>query len=279
LATYAIGDVQGCYDELCELLGTLRFDPLTDRLWFTGDLVNRGPQSLETLRFVKSLGDRAVTVLGNHDLHLLATAQRDKPKLKKSDTLQAILDDPDRDVMLDWLRRQPLVHYDTSLDYCMVHAGFPPQWSLQEALEEAGHVEAVLRGPNHGTFFSAMYGDQPDRWHPKLQGIKRLRYTVNCFTRARFFTGDGRLNLAYKGPLGGEPAGLTPWFALPERRTGDQRIIFGHWASLELPAEQQRRHRVYPLDTGCVWGRTLTAMDLDSSERSAVPSRQPRVTE
>jgi bis(5'-nucleosyl)-tetraphosphatase (symmetrical) len=275
LATYAIGDVQGCYDELCELLDVIPFDPAADRLWLTGDLVNRGPKSLETLRFVKSLDDTTVTVLGNHDLHLLAVAYNIEPKIKKRDTLDAILNAPDRDELLDWLRQRPLLHHDAELDYCLVHAGLPPQWSLHDALNDAECVEAVLRGPDYRAFFADMYGDQPDRWEPDLDGIARLRYAVNCFTRARFFEKDGRLDFAYKGPLGSEPAGLTPWFAFPGRRTGGQRIIFGHWASLTLPEAEQEIYRVYPLDTGCVWGRTLTAMDLESGKLTSVPSRQP----
>ncbi|HET6655783.1 MAG TPA: symmetrical bis(5'-nucleosyl)-tetraphosphatase [Gammaproteobacteria bacterium] len=262
MSVYAIGDIQGCYDALGRLLDRIRFDPQADRLWFTGDMVNRGPRSLETLRFVKSLGGAAVTVLGNHDLHLLAVAagcQRARP----SDTLDAILAAPDRDELLNWLRRRPLAHYDAAYGYLMVHAGLAPQWTPNDALALAAEVEARLAAPDWTAFLIGMYGNAPARWDPELTGIDRLRAIVNYLTRLRFCTPDGTMDFDHKGPPGTQPAPLVPWFAVPARNSAGDRIVCGHWSAVGAG----RSHNVYLLDSGCAWGGALTALQLDGEER------------
>lgn len=261
MAVFAVGDVQGCYDELQRLLAQLRFDPQEDTLWFTGDLVNRGPKSLATLRFASSLGERAVCVLGNHDLHLLAVAQGAAPQ-RRSDTLEAVLAAPDREELLTWLRHRPLLHHDASLGYTLIHAGLPPQWDLPTAQGCAREVEEVLRGENHAEFFRRMYGDQPLVWSPALKGIERLRFIVNCFTRLRYVNAAGELDLASKGPPGSQRPGFLPWFEAPGRKSADLHIIFGHWSTLG----EVWGHNVYPLDTGCVWGGRLCALRLDGDD-------------
>jgi len=258
MAIYAIGDIQGCFDELQALLAMCRFDPAADRLWFTGDLVNRGPDSLKVLRFVRGLGEGAITVLGNHDLHLLAVAEG-LGKLHKPDTLQAILDAPDRDELLHWLRRQPLLYHDADLNAVLVHAGLPPQWDVREACAYSVEVETVLRGDDYREFFTHMYGDKPRRWAKGLTGWDRLRFIVNCFTRLRFCRADGELCLKAKGEPGTQPAGCVPWFQAPGRRSTQTQIIFGHWSTLGL----YRGDNVLALDTGCLWGGLLTAARLD----------------
>ncbi len=262
MAVYAIGDIQGCYDPFRRLLDALRFDPSHDRLWLVGDLVNRGPGSLDTLRFVHALGDAAVTVLGNHDLHLLAVARGiRKVRPHKGDTLEAILDAPDRDVLLDWLRARPLAHRDEALGWMMVHAGLPPQWTAQDALREAAAVSEVLRSPAHPDWLAKMYGNQPDRWRDDLGGDERLRFAVNCLTRMRFCTADGRLDMTASGPPGSQPPGYLPWYEVPGRRSAAQRVLFGHWSALG----RHEAHNVLALDTGCVWGRALSAVRLDGA--------------
>ena len=262
MAVYAIGDVQGCFRELQLLLNKLRFDPASDRLWFAGDLVNRGPQSLETLRFVRNLGAAAVTVLGNHDLHLLATVAH-AGKLKPKDTLRPILDAPDRAELLDWLRERPLLHHDAELGYTLVHAGLPPQWDLALAQTCAHDVETILRGADHAEFFGHMYGDEPTLWVDELTGWERLRFITNCLTRLRYCDADGRIALAHKGAPGSQPDGLYPWFELPQRGSRDLKIVFGHWSTLGERSDPG----VYPLDTGCLWGGQLTALRLDGPPR------------
>lgn len=260
MAVYAIGDVQGCFDELMALLRAIDFAPARDRLWFTGDLVNRGPKSLEVLRYVRSLGERAVTVLGNHDLHLLAVAHSTAPPRRK-DTFADVLAAPDRADLLAWLQRQPLLHHDGDLNYTMVHAGLAPDWDIATARACAVEVEQVLRGERAGEFFAHMYGDQPLQWRADLRGWPRLRFITNCLTRLRYCYHDGRLALDYKGAPGGQPAGQLPWFELPQRRSAAARVIFGHWSTLGASAG----HNVYGLDTGCVWGGRLTALRLDDA--------------
>lgn len=256
MAVYAIGDIQGCYDEFRRLLDVLDFSPGRDRLWLTGDLVNRGPGSLATLRFVRGLGADAITVLGNHDLHLLAVANGGR--LRKGDTLAEVLDAPDRDELLAWLSGRPLLHEDRTLRFSMVHAGLPPQWDLAQARLEARAVEAALaQAP--GPFLAAMYGDEPDRWLPGLQGAERLRFAVNCFTRLRYCSNDGRLLLKLKCAPEAAPAGAVPWFAASRRLSRGERIIFGHWSTLGYRVAND----TYSLDTGCVWGGELTAIRLD----------------
>ena len=262
MAVYAIGDIQGCYRELQHLLDFLHFEPTQDRLWFAGDLVNRGPNSLETLRFVRGLGDAALTVLGNHDLHLLAAAD-DPARIKKRDTLHPILDAPDRDELLNWLRQQPLLHHDTRLGFTLVHAGLPPHWDLAQAQACAREVESVLRSDNHADYFAHMYGDEPNIWSDDLHGWARLRFITNCLTRLRYCDSDGRMALAPKGAPGSQPAGLHPWFTLPQRRSRELKILFGHWSTLGLRDDPG----IYPLDSGCLWGGQLTALRLDTNPR------------
>jgi len=263
MAVYAVGDLQGCIDPLRRLLDDVAFDPAQDHLWFCGDLVNRGPASLETLRFVRDLGDRAVTVLGNHDLHLIAIAYDPHRSAKSKDTLRDVLDAPDREELLEWLRRRPLLHHDAGLGYTMVHAGLPPEWDLEDATSASAELEAVLAGPDFIRFLREMYGDRPDRWSPGLQGMDRLRYIVNCFTRLRYCRADGRLELDEKGPPERAAPGLVPWFRFPGRRSRDLRIVFGHWSTLGVVSDEN----VFALDTGCVWGGRLTALRLDGPPR------------
>lgn len=275
MPTYAIGDLQGCHAEFVALLDTLSFDPRRDRLWLAGDLVNRGPGSLDCLREVHALGDAASVVLGNHDLHLLAVA-RGAVSAKRSDTLAAILEAPDRSSLLDWLQARPLWVDDGSASdrrTLMVHAGLLPVWSLSQAHERAREVEAVLRSEGAGAFLDVMHGNAPERWQDNLEGNDRLRAIVNAFTRMRFVAADGTLDFKAKEGLDSAPGGYAPWFTYP--RQDDPRIVFGHWAALQgqIPGA---RVRAEALDTGCVWGGTLTALDLDSGRRISVPCRAPQ---
>lgn len=258
MATYAIGDIQACYDELMQLLDVLCFDPGCDCLWFTGDLVNRGTQSLEVLRFVKSLGDKAVAVLGNHDLHLLAIAAG-ASHLRPKDSFMDVLQAQDRNVLLDWLQQRPLLHCDARLGYTLIHAGLPPQWDIITAQACAKEAEQVLRGADAPHFFHQMYGDQPRQWRDDLAGTERLRFIVNCFTRLRFCNSEGRLALKYKGAPGTQAVGALPWFQVPGRKSANLKIIFGHWSTLG----RYQGQGIYSLDTGCVWGGNLTALRLD----------------
>jgi bis(5'-nucleosyl)-tetraphosphatase (symmetrical) len=258
MAIYAIGDVQGCLRELQALLDRLVFDPRRDRLWLTGDLVNRGPQSLEVLRFVKGLGEAVVTVLGNHDLHLLALAEGGPTKGSTSG-LEQVLKAPDRDEILQWLRTRSLLHHDPDLGFTLVHAGLPPQWDLQTARACARELESRLAHANHGTFLTAMYGDKPDLWDNGLSGTDRLRFITNCLTRLRYCDKEGRLALREKGPPGTQPPSLYPWFLAPGRRSAGDRILFGHWSSLGFG----RFGNTWALDSGCLWGGALTALRID----------------
>ncbi len=261
MATWVIGDIQGCYDELRALLDRLDFDPAADRLWFVGDLVNRGPRSLETLRFVRGLGDLATVVLGNHDLHLLALACGDG-RSQPDEDLEAVLRAPDRDELIHWLRHRPLLHHDAALDFTLIHAGLPPQWDLQTAIACAREVEAVLRGEAHRDFFLQMYGNKPNRWDPELTGMDRWRFITNCFTRLRFVTRKGKLKLKLKGPPAGQKKKYVPWFLHPERRTRGERIVFGHWSTLGYSVAEN----TWGIDTGCLWGGKLTALRIDLPE-------------
>jgi bis(5'-nucleosyl)-tetraphosphatase (symmetrical) len=278
MPTYAIGDVQGCYAELAELVALIKFNPQRDQLWFVGDLVNRGPQSLQVLRFVRSLGTAAITVLGNHDLHLLGVAFGGADRLRNDDTLDEILRAKDRDELLDWLRQQPLLHHDAHLGFTMLHAGVPPQWDLRIAQACARELEASLRDDDAmKQLFAHMYGNQPDQWSDKLRGIDRLRFITNCFTRMRVCDADGRLNLKYKGPLTNIPAGLYPWFRAPQRRSEKFKIVCGHWSALDYYDSRNTDEHLLAIDTGCVWGGRLCAVRLDKpAEPVCVPSRQPR---
>ncbi len=259
MAVYAIGDIQGCLHELQQLLSHLRFDPSVDRLWFAGDLVNRGPQSLETLRFIRGLDAAALTVLGNHDLHLLAAACN-PARIKRKDTLNAILDAPDREELLDWLRKQPLLHHDAELGYTLIHAGLPPQWDLEQAKHCAAEVEALLRGENYAEYFAHMYGDEPEQWSDSLRGWDRIRFITNCLTRLRYCDTDGRLGLPFKGAPGSQPAPYQPWFEIKHRLSKPLKILFGHWSTLG----QRDDDGIFPLDSGCLWGGQMTALRLDT---------------
>ena len=270
MAVFAVGDIQGCYDELRQALDAGAVDPAKDHLWCVGDLVNRGPKSLETLRFVRGLGSAAICVLGNHDLHLLALAAGNT-RHENEDSLKAVLDAPDRDELLHWLRYRPLAHHDPALDWLMVHAGLPPQWDLDTTLSCAREVEAVLRGDGHRDYFLQMYGNKPNRWDPALHGMERWRFITNCLTRLRFCGPDGRLALKEKGPPGSQKAGRLPWFEHPQRVSRDQRIVFGHWSTLGYAA----RHNVWALDTGCLWGGALTLLRLDEAPPQPHSTRCP----
>ena len=262
MAVYAIGDLQGCYDEFCQLLDKLHFDPSQDTLWLLGDLVNRGSKSLETLRYVKSLGDNVITVLGNHDLHLLACAEGVKKTQDAS--MQDILKAKDRDDLLDWLRQQPLLHHDTKLGYTMVHAGLPPQWDLATAQACAEELQTVLRSDNYRQFLHHMYGDQPALWSDELKDWERLRFISNAFTRLRYCDNHGGMDMNEKGIPGKQANHLLPWFDVPTRQSRSLKILFGHWSTLALT--EINSENIFPLDTGCVWGLRLTAMQLDGEE-------------
>lgn len=259
MPTYAVGDIQGCYLELRGLLDKLDFDHKVDRLWFVGDLVNRGPDSLDVLRFVRDLGDAALVVLGNHDLHLLALAAGNNKHANKN-TLDAVLKAPDREELLHWLRHRPLLHHDPALSITLIHAGLPPQWDLADAQACAGELERALRGTDYQDYLLAMYGNQPDRWSPELSGMERLRFITNCLTRLRFCTPDGTLALKEKGDIGSHSAGLVPWFQVVGRKTCHDRIIFGHWSTLGYRQEDN----IWAIDSGCLWGGALTAIRLDT---------------
>ena len=262
MAVYAIGDIQGCYDELMRLLERINFDPGQDRLWLAGDIVNRGRNSLETLRFVKQLGKRAVTVLGNHDLHLLARSQGNVKTKDKDHTLEPILRAKDRDELLDWLRHRPLMHHSAKLGFTLIHAGLPPQWNIQNAVKLAGEVESALRGDAFRQFCLEMYGNRPLYWSEDLQGMDRLRFITNCFTRLRYCDAQGRLALKEKGAPGSQRSGLLPWFEVPGRASRNDRILFGHWSTLGY----WQGSNCWALDSGCLWGGQLTALQLRSKK-------------
>ena len=258
MATYAIGDLQGCYESLLRLLDKLHFDKTKDTLWFAGDLVNRGSDSLSTLRFVKSLGDSAITVLGNHDLHLLAIAY--DVKTTRSPDLQRILDAEDRDELLHWLSTRPLLHHDSRLNHTLTHAGIYPFWTLEQTQNYAAELENELKN-NLNNFLNNMYGNKPDKWNDSLTGFERLRFICNCFTRMRFCKKDGTLDFTSKGVPGTIPEGTLPWFEIPNRKTINEKLLFGHWSTLGII----NKENVYALDTGCVWGGKLTAVRIDTA--------------
>lgn len=272
MATYAVGDVQGCAEELETLLVRLEFSPDRDRVWFVGDLVNRGPRSLDVLRLVVRLGDAAVVVLGNHDLHLLAAARSGAGPRAQDQSLLPILEAPDRESLLDWLQSRPMLHHDATLAVTMLHAGLPPQWDLDTARRCARELELALQGDRSGTLFDQMYGDEPDLWSDDLEGIDRLRFITNALTRLRACDADGRMLLKFKGTLAQLPAGAVPWFRAAGRRTAGVRIVCGHWSALGYRDEAG----VLVLDTGCVWGGALTAQRLDAASAPVqVSSAQP----
>ncbi|MDF3054170.1 MAG: apaH [Gammaproteobacteria bacterium] len=274
--TYAIGDIQGCFDELQDLLALIGFRSEIDHLWFVGDLVSRGPQSLEVLRFIKDL-PHATVVLGNHDIHLLAIASGRLPfrEREKETSLQSIIDAPDRDGLLNWIRKQPLLHHDPSLGYVMAHAGILPEWSLEEAKACAAELEAVLRGDDYTAAFPHLYGDTPNVWSSTLTGWDRLRFITNAFTRMRFYDPKGHLDFQCNGEPNTAPPGYLPWYEQPHRKAQDISILFGHWAALDGHTSIAN---VYALDTGCVWGRRLTCMRLEDTQRFSVRARVTKLS-
>jgi len=264
---FAIGDIQGCATAFDMLLHKIAFRPSRDRLWLVGDLVNRGPDSLGVLRRVMGLGRSVTCVLGNHDLHLLATVAG-RRELSPADTFEDVLDAADLDEIVDWLRHRPLLHHDREGKRVLVHAGIPPQWSVAEARAEAREVETLLRGRQWRHALQSMYGGEPSWWSSKLRGADRRRYTINALTRMRYCDRRGRLDLSHSGPPGTQPKGLKPWFDVAKRRASHVHIVFGHWASLGL----LRRPNLTALDTGCVWGNHLTAVRLDKPARPVAVS-------
>jgi bis(5'-nucleosyl)-tetraphosphatase (symmetrical) len=247
--------VQGCLAPLRKLLEAIDFRPGRDRLWFVGDLVNRGPDSAECLRFVRGLGDAAIAVLGNHDLHLLCVAEGAE-KRRKRDTIEDVLDAPDRGALLDWIRQRPLMHVEEG--YVLVHAGLLPEWSVPKARALAGEVEQALRGPRYHKLLHQMYGDEPDHWHDDLTGMDRLRVIINAMTRLRMCDDEGAMMLRFKGEPGEATGEWTPWFDMPGRKSRDHAIVCGHWSALGVVV----RPDLLSLDSGCVWGRALTAVRL-----------------
>ncbi len=266
--TIIVGDLQGCMTEFKALLDTLNFDPGSQQIWLVGDLVNRGPDSLGTLRLARNLGAACRCVLGNHDLSTLALAFAPASGQEPDVSQRALFDAPDGAELLDWLRYRPLLH--RTGDTVMVHAGLPPQWTIAQAQNEARNLESVLRGPQHVNFFRQMYGDWPVRWSPDLDESDRLRFATNCFTRLRYCSTNGDLELGEKGAPGSQAHGLLPWFAIPGRASLSHRIVFGHWSTLGRVFWPQ--YRVWGLDTGCVWGGRLTALVLETQRLIGVPS-------
>jgi bis(5'-nucleosyl)-tetraphosphatase (symmetrical) len=266
MSTYAIGDIQGCFKELEVLLKKINFNSSKDCLWLAGDLVNRGEHSLEVLRFVKSLGNQTKIVLGNHDFHLLAVANEHQ-KIRHNDTFQDVLNAPDRESLLDWLRKQHLFYYDKNLNFCMTHAGLPPQWNLQTAQQCANEVEHILQSDQYQELLKNIYGNEPPLWNANLTGWDRYRFIVNAFTRMRYIDENGALNFSSKGAVGTQPSDLTPWFKVHNRQNKDLRIIFGHWAALIGKTDEPN---IFATDTGCSWGYQLTALRLEDLQTFSV---------
>lgn len=273
MATYVIGDLQGCYDELQALLHQSPYQPEKDFLWFVGDIVNRGPQSLECLRFVKSLEEQgqAQMVLGNHDIHLLAAYSGLKRFQSTSDTLQPIFDAEDAEALIDWLRRQPLMVSHELYEAVMVHAGIPPQWSISDAQNYAKEVETVLQKADWQTALTEhLFGSEPDAWSPDLQGWERLRYIVNAFARMRYCDAQGKLEFKLKSSPDKNNGPYEPWFVFSNRKNKTHEIYFGHWSTLgELDAYQ-----VHSTDTGCLWGGKLTAYCIETQQRHILECEQ-----
>ncbi len=256
MTTYAIGDVQGCHQQMLSLLAKIRGASPQSHIVFLGDLVNRGPQSLQTLKHIRALGSSVQTILGNHDLHLLASAHGIRPP-QEADTLADILNCPEREDLLDWVRRRPLALWIDQ--HLLVHAGVLPQWTAQQTIELAHEVEAVLQGPDWVDFLREMYGNTPAQWDDALTGVERLRCIVNALTRMRFCTPEGRMDFKVSGSAEAALQGTLPWFDLAERKTQDITVVFGHWSALGLVM----RPNLIGLDTGCLWGGKLTALRLE----------------
>lgn len=259
MSLFAIGDIHGCYETLRRLLDKIGFNETKDTLWFTGDLVGRGPQSLETLRFLKSINNSIITVLGNHDLHLLSLYYQAKEIDDNSSELKDILNAPDSEILIDWLRKRPLVFYDRKKNYILVHAGIHPRWTINESIKYASEVEAILRSDHCSALLKNMYGNAPTRWSTKLNGYDRNRFIINTFTRMRVLD-NKNLNLKYKGKIPSKNDDLTPWFNIVGHKWKDTSIIFGHWSALGLMIKKQ----FICLDSGCAWGGDLTAIELNS---------------
>ncbi|HZP66358.1 MAG TPA: symmetrical bis(5'-nucleosyl)-tetraphosphatase [Rudaea sp.] len=273
MAVWAIGDVQGCHDELCRLLEKIDFDPAHDTLWFCGDLVNRGGQSLAVLRLVRGFGARALVVLGNHDLSLLAVAERDEAdQAKVNPELREVLFAHDRTPLLDWLRARPLLHVDRQLEFMLVHAGLAPRWNVERAERAAHEVEQRLRGDGARRLLKSMFGNKPDLWTPRLQGMDRLRATINVLTRMRYCDVRGRIAYAEKGAPGTQKPGLYPWFEVPGHAKRELRVVCGHWSTLG----RFQGMGVYAIDGGCVWGGELIALRLDAEQPEFVSIRSTR---
>lgn len=272
MATYAIGDLHGCYDQLQDLLQKIKFNPNKDKLWFTGDLINGGPKPVEVLQFIKSLGKNAVCILGNHDLVLLGVAAEKLASPKDRDIgFDPILKHPKSAELIAWLKTLPFVHYDPQFNALLVHAGVLPNWNLQQILTYNKELELALHQAHNSEFFEKMFGNQPDTWDDKLEGWDRLRFFMNCFTRMRFCNASGKLELHAKGNLTEAPDGYASWFRIANRKTKDIKIIFGHWAALK---GEVRDENVYAIDSGCVWGNNLTALRLDDWQKFSVKGLQ-----
>ena len=259
------------------MIDRLAFDPAKDKLWIAGDLINRGPRSRDTVRFLRDLGPAAQAILGNHDLHLLAVIHGAR-QISRKDTFSDLLNARERDTLVEWLATRPVMVKDPSRGFSMVHAGIVPQWSIAQAGDLAAELESTLRCENAGEFFRHMYGDGPDTWHDDLEGWDRLRFITNAFTRLRYCTQEGKIDMHSKGPPGTQPAGLLPWYAVPGRASMEERIVFGHWATLTLTPDEALAHAAFHLDTGCVWGGHLTAMNLDTLAYTSEPSRPQDLT-
>ena len=270
MATFAVGDLQGCFSQLQDLLDYVGYSSSRDRLWFVGDLVNRGPESLQVLRFVKHLADRATVVLGNHDLHLVMQSAG-FGKRSPEDTLDAVLKAPDVDDLISWLRRQPLFHRED--DYAMVHAGLLPQWDATQAMELAAEVQSALMAPDYRVFLENMWGSEPNAWSNDLRGWDRLRVVVNAMTRMRFCSPAGKMEFrapGAKGPPGRGPAGCMPWYLVPGRRSANQQLVFGHWSALGF----MQTRNLLALDSGCLWGGSLTAVRLEDQRVYQLPCQR-----
>lgn len=264
MATYAVGDIQGCYTSFSDLLEAIGYSPTRDRLWLVGDLINRGPDSLAVLRWAMQHEAAVEVVLGNHDLHTLAVAEG-FVEANRNDTLDELLSAPDRELLLAWLRGRHMAYAEG--DYLMVHAGVLPQWSAQDTVALGAEVEQILRGEDYRFFLSRMYGNDPDRWQPELRGMGRLRVITNALTRLRVCSAEGKMDFRFKGELPDLPPGLLPWFEVPGRKSADTTLIFGHWSALGL----QLRERLIALDTGCLWGGQLSALRLEDRRLYQVP--------